>query len=470
MIRVKKGTPLTLENLAYWYSQFLNEKSKRTLWRSYYENMLNGQNIVTLPFAKKLVLTAASATVGDGVSYSEPDDLNESQKLLYDEIMRLFEAQNSDGQNKKIVIEAGATGTGYELCYMSDDEQPVPKVAKIKSENAFVVFDDTVECNSLYAVYFDEYKVNNVQHVKMYVYDNENYYVSELQSWKEPNIVGVLGEPIPHNMGRVPLTKMWNNEEEQADFAQVINLINDRDFLHDLTLADTKKIVKNILAIVNAKLAGKTVDEKSNSRDSINEVGVLELESGGMNPASVQMLSKNENYGMITEFGKDLDSKIYDLTMIPDLTSDTFAGNVTGVALELKLLPFKELVKLKEENLIALVKRRLKMYAYALTRAVEVDGNVISSDYEWFDTDDITVTIHRNWTKNLIEISQMISMLQTTQLFSKEFLTNLMPDADYQVEKERKRVESEDEALQQTTQADANNFSLENFNSLFRSE
>ena len=50
-------------------------------------------------------------------------------------------------------------------------------------------------------------------------------------------------------------------------------------------------------------------------------------------PASAYMLSKNENYGMIDSFGKDVDSKIYDLTMIPDLSSETFAEMLQGLHL-----------------------------------------------------------------------------------------------------------------------------------------
>ncbi len=460
-----------MQNLTGWYLEFMKEQTRRTNLRAYFLNELNGSNILKLPFVKKLVLTSASATVGDGISLSEPEELDEKQKALYDKITKLFERQKLNAQDKKIVIDGCATGTGYELCYMSDDEEPVPKVAKINSENAFVVFDNTVERNSLYGVYFEKYTSLKKKHVRLYVFDNENSYTADLldESIATQYVSGVLSEATPHNMGRVPLTKYWNNDAEQADFEPVIDLIADRTTLHDLTLADTKKIVKNILTLINAELAGNTPEQKAVNRDDINELAVLELKSQGIKPAIAQMMSKNESYGMITEFGNDIDSKIYDLTMIPDLTSDTFAGNVTGVALELKLLPFKELVKLKEEQLIALIKRRLKMYAYALTRSVVIDGEVITpDDYEWFDTDDIEITVHRNWTRNVVEIAQMISTLQTTTLFSEEFLTNLMPEADYQVEKERKTVEAEDNVNRQTSFADPNNFSLENLTAQLR--
>jgi SPP1 family phage portal protein len=464
-IRVKKGTPLTIENLNSWILEFeKTEKVRRELLRAFY---LNSNNSLKLPFAKKLVLTSASATVGDGVTFSEPQGLSKKQKALYDKLLELYDNQQMITHDKKMVIDMCATSTAYELIYMSDDEVPVPKTAKILSENAFIVFDNTVEQNSLYAVWFEKYKQDGKERILVNFADTQNTYTIDCE--KSLLKQQALPNGVPHFAGRVPLSKGWNNDEEQADFEQVIELIKDRSTLHDLTLADTKKIVKNILALVNAQLAGKTKDEKRASLSDIGETPVLELNNPNPNvPASAYMLSKNENYGMIDSFGRDVDSKIYDLTMIPDLSSETFAGNVTGVALELKLLPFKELVKLKEENLRKLYRRRNKIYANMLTQAVDIDGNLIESDYEWFNTDLIEITVHRNWTKNLVEIATMIATLKSTGLYSDKYLTNLMPDADFEAEKEQKLVEAKTRQNETITATDPNNFSAENLASLFR--
>lgn len=465
MIRVKADTILTPQIVADWIEEFKTEQERRKEMHDYYINATG----LKLPFAKKLVFTSASATLGDGVSVSEPENLSEKQKKLFDYIIELFENQDIATHDKELILECGATGTGYELVYMSDDDKPVPEVAIISSRNAFVVFDESVKPKSLYAVWFDYFKINNVEWERVNVADNINTYTFEIEKGKETNIK--LPDPTAHNIGRVPLSKIWNNKEEQADFEQVTDLIEDRTTLHDLTLADTKKIVKNILTLINSKLAGRTPEEKKTSVGNINDISVLELLSDHPDmPVSAQMLSKNENYGMIDVFGKDLDSKIYDLTLIPDLTSDTFAGNITGVALELKLLPFKELVQLKEKDLIKLYKRRIKLYALALTQDIVIqegeEQKIIPSEFEWFDTDKCIIEVHRNWTQNLIEISQMITTLQSTGLFSDKYLTNLMPNADFEEQKEQLKVEKEDKLKE----PDPNNFSLADFNGIMREQ
>ena len=79
-----------------------------------------------------------------------------NKKALYDKLLELYDNQQMITHDKKMVIDMCATSTAYELIYMSDDEVPVPKTAKILSENAFIVFDNTVEQNSIYAVWFEK--------------------------------------------------------------------------------------------------------------------------------------------------------------------------------------------------------------------------------------------------------------------------------------------------------------------------
>ena len=115
-IRVKKDTLLTIENLNSWILEFeKTEKVRRELLRAFY---LNSNNSLKLPFAKKLVLTSASATVGDGVTFSEPQGLSKKQKALYDKLLELYDNQQMITHDKKMVIDMCATSTAYELIYM----------------------------------------------------------------------------------------------------------------------------------------------------------------------------------------------------------------------------------------------------------------------------------------------------------------------------------------------------------------
>lgn len=259
------------------------------------------------------------------------------------------------------------------------------------------------------------------------------------------------------------MTEILNNDEEQADFEQAIELIRDRTNIHNINYKDFEKIAKNYLKAKNVDFKGDTREEKDATQQEMADSQRIGLKTGrNADPSDdITIISKNENYSSITEFGKDADSKIYDLSMIPDLSSQEFAGNLSGVAIKYKLFPFKELVKTKNGELEKMYRRRLKMYMAAL---VAKD----SGKYEEFDVAQCTITFNRSWLDNELELAQMIAQLAPTGLYSDKYLTNKMPDADYDDEQAQIAIEREEKAKHMAANPDPNNFSLEGFNGLFR--
>lgn len=463
MIRVKDAT-LTANNLAIWYNEWLKD----------YQRIKDNEDIFTnklklkMPFAKKLVITSSAAAIGDGITLSVPENLSPRQQITFDRMIELYKKQTIDAEDAEIIKNGCEYSKAYELLYMSSDDMPVPKTASISPLNGFVVFDDTVENNSLYGIYFNEYMKGKDWFMTFYIYDSVNVYEREYLA-KDIKEIKLDDYPItaetgkPHNMGRVPLTEYLNNKEEQSDFEQVIELIRDRSSIHNLNIKDMKEIAKNYLKGRNIKFAGITEQEKQTSKIKAAELQLIEVEADTDAPNDdITILSKTENYSSVDVFGGDIDSKIYDLSLIPDLTSDTFAGNITGVALEFKLLPFKEMIKTKDPAIERLYRRRNKMYIDALS--------LNNTEYEWFDAGDIIITTNRNWTKNIVELGSLIQTLKNTGLFSDKRLTNIMPDVDYDEEQTQLTIERKEKAKLQTTQLDPNNSSVEQIAALMREQ
>lgn len=453
-IKIDKETKLTTALIDKWYALFASERDELKKKLNLYLNKNDeGKTILKMPFAKKLVLTSAASTVGNGVSIAPCDEMESGQQKLFDEITRLFKRQTVSAHDVAMVKDGCIYGKAFELAYMSDDDVPVPKVAKIPATNAFVVYDDTVEQNSLYGIFFDEYTDTDGQKkCRFYVYDN-------VCRWLYDNGGGGLINCGEHHLGRVPLTEYLNNDEEQGDFEQVVDLMFDRSIVHNLNVKDMKTIAKNYLKGRNVDFAGRTADEKKKSMQKAADMNLIELDA--QDPADdMTILSKNENYSSVDVFGKDIDGKIYDLSMIPDLSDDNFAGNQSGVALELKLKPFKELVKAKDVYIERLYRRRIKMYMTALLAR----ENCVAA----FDVSDIEISVGRTWAENTLEIAQIVSTLAATGLFSDEYLISKLPDADYATEIKRQEEESKTKGERQTAVADPNNFSLESLTSLLR--
>lgn len=496
MIRISKNTPLTLNNVKKWINEFVTDFLPNLQQNNdFYLNSFND----VLPFAKKLVTISASATLWDNINVVMPSDnddmtnnFTDGQKETFKRIMELFDKQSISAQDLGVITQGCTYGMGYELAYMSSDENPTPKVAYIDPTHCFIVFDDTVEINSLYGIYFNEKRdINNKTYVDCYVYDDKFVYNFELNSkllsirpmrqaqgsccnsFSYADIeylpIGITGEylpnnqdidfilsALPHNMGRMPITEYFNNMELQGDFEQVKPTIIMRNKINDFAFKDARTIASNIVKLMKTdNTFGATIDEESLQalmESILTKTGVA-LPSG----YDMQILTKQESFSMISVFGNDLDNKIYDLSMIINFTSDEFAGNVTGVALRLKLFPFKKMVSNKDHYIEKLYKRRIKMYLHALS---QLDPTI-----ETFDVAELKISIKRTWEENIQELAQTVAQLYSTGLFSHKYLIEKMPDGDYDIEISQKEIENKNA----TMQADSNNTSTGDFEALIRS-
>jgi SPP1 family phage portal protein len=95
---------------------------------------------------------------------------------------------------------------------------------------------------------------------------------------------------------------------------------------------------------------------------------------------------------------------IHKFSMVPDLTDEQFAGNVSGVAMRYKLLGLENLTRIKERWFREGLQDRMRLYAHFLG----VKGSPA------LDADRVTVTFSRSLPENLLEISQMVNNLKNT--------------------------------------------------------
>ena len=487
MIRTSADTPLTKENLKKWINEFKTEYLPNLQEnRAYYLNT----DKAPLPYAKKIVTISAAATVGEGIDLKTDDSFSEEQKRTFEEIERLFTKQIISYEDLSIITQGATYGIAYELGFMSDDEKPVPKCKWLDACHTFVVFDDTVEDNALYGIYFNEITEGNAKYTDIYVYDKDYKYSVRVAGHatggnnkffrindgdripmiyaqpqydsvdlliKEPQQIqlsdGYTAEP--HHMGRMPITVYFNNNDEQSDFEQVKPAINARNKIHELAMEDAETIASNYLVFKDNEIAGNTEEEKSRTVRKIGRTKVIEAGEG-----DVAILTKQETFSMISIYGKDVENKIYDLSMIINFSSEEFSGNITGVALRLKLFPFKRLVKNKDYFIEKLYRRRLKMYMHALS--------ALNVEYAEFDVSEVKVNIKRTWEENILELAQVIGTLAPTGLFSDRYLIEKMPDGEYEVEIQQKQTEGEAKTDEQLTGVGLDNSYLGDYASILR--
>ena len=88
--------------------------------------------------------------------------------------------------------------------------------------------------------------------------------------------------------------------------------------------------------------------------------------------------------------------------MIPDLSDEQFAGNVSGVAMKYKLLGLEQLTRLKERWFREALRERLRCYAHFLS----VKGG------RMVDESRIRITFARTLPESALEAAQMVKTLE----------------------------------------------------------
>jgi SPP1 family phage portal protein len=131
------------------------------------------------------------------------------------------------------------------------------------------------------------------------------------------------------------------------------------------------------------------------------------------------------------------------------MTDKDFASNVSGVAMQFKLLGLNQITKIKERYFKEGLRERIQLFNAIL----EVKG------LKPVDIDNITITINHSLPKNLVEIAQVIGNLEG--ICSKETLVAQLPfveDPVAEVEKatEEKRQLMDEQFVMSTPSAVTN--------------
>lgn len=327
--------------------------------------------------------------IGEPVSYTAPDGVN------IDGLMKALKKADSTTQDSDLALDLAKYGRAYELTYMSSDEKPVVKFARISPETAFVVYDDTVEQNPVFGCYYYPYTDSDNQTryncTIVTAYDEKQFIADEF--------FGVLGEVSqkPHSFGLVPLNEFYNNGDRTGDYEQVLSLIDAYNIIQSDRVNDKEQFV-NALLVLKGVTLGDTNEEMKETYAALKAEGVMQLPAEG---ADAAYLTRQFDEGSIETLRKSIEEDIYRFSCVPNMSDSNFAGNVSGVAMRYKTLALEQLAKIKERFFTEGLRYRLRLIQNILT----VQGAAA------VDLDEITITFKRSLPANELELAQMVTML-----------------------------------------------------------
>lgn len=378
-------------------------------------------------FPRYIVTMAAGYLLGKPVSYSAQEGQEEALALISD----AYQLSNIDAIDAELAKDCGVYGRGVELCYA--DKEARPKAANLDPECAFVVYDDTVECQPLFGVYFRQlYDVQGKPKDWVISIYTENAKLEYIQG----SLTMLPGEPAsvePHYFGQVPMIEYWNAEDEHGDFEQVQSLIDAYNLLQSDRVNDKEQFVDSLLVIWGARMepdeSGRTPGQQ------LRQDKVLQLPD---RDCGAEFLSHAMTETDVEVLKNAIKADIHKFSMVPDLTDEHFAGNASGVAMRYKLLGLEQLIRVKERWFKEGLRERLRCFAHFLS----VKGAKL------LDADRVNINMARGLPENLLEISQMVGNLHN--LVPDDLLLSQVPFVEnVQDAMEKLKTQKEEAARQQ---------------------
>ena len=371
--------------------------------------------------AKDIADTSTGYFMGNTISYSNSEDTD------IDELLIAFDNAEVDESDHDNALDMAIYGVAYEYVYARENEN-ILDIKSLEVENTFIVYDDSIEQQPLFGVYYFKRKENKTDtETYQAVIMTKQFIYSIVLEGKEKGVIS--DNPIPHNMGDIPIIEYKNNIYSIGDFEQQIGLIDSYNSLTANRINDKEQFIDSILVLYGARL-GDDEEESIKAMESLAEHKLLELHP----EARAEYLSKTLNENEVETLRNAVKQDIYTFSHIPNLTDENFAGNSSGVAMEFKLLGLEMITKIKQRYYVKGLKKRIKLFAnYLGLTQIAIDANSIIPHFS------------RSLPKNLLEISQIVSNLdgkvsQETLLSQIPFVENPMSEIEKVNEEKQENI------------------------------
>lgn len=339
---------------------------------------------------------------------------------LMDRLSDINESNNEQDHNYQMAKNMSIFGEAWELLFVDEEGElrfvslrPDEVIPKYKVNS----FGKTLE----YAARITYSKKNKeyITKVDIYYEDHIEYYIRENGSLK-------LYDVQPHYFGKVPIIYYENNDELMGDFEKEITLIDEYD---KRSSDNANEQDNNRNAYLKLKNMSGVQDEDIKA---CNEMGAFKLDED----QDVEYLIKQINDSYIQNSLNNTDNNIHKFSKVPNLSDESFAGNLSGVAIAFKLWPLEQVAAIKERKFKTGLKRRMKLICIYL--------NLICKTYDFFDYKDINTKFVRNIPQNVQEMVGIANDL--VDLVDRETVLSIIPFIDNPAEVlEKKRKEEEGE-------------------------
>lgn len=378
----------------------------------------------------------------NGYCFGHAIQVQSDKEMTQNKLNDLHNLNDVDSHNRSLGLDLSIFGRAYE--YIIRNQEDEVRFYKSDPRNTFVIYDTSVEENSLMAIRY--WKVSTEDSVELTEVESNIYYVDVITDkatyFYEANSVTNLElserkPPEAHSFGRVTITEFSNNEKRRGDFEKVIPLID----LYDEAQSDTANYMSDLNDAM-LLIKGKIDLGNENVVRLQKEANVFHLEPPEYRDdndkvtegnVDAEYIYKQYDVSGVEAYKDRISRNIHMFTNTPDMTDENFSGNQSGEAMKYKLFGLEQRTAIKEGLFRKGLVRRYKLVGEIMGVNREIDKDNLK---------DLVFTFTRNLPKSLTEEMQMY--MSAGGEISQKTLMSLVSFID-NPQDEVKRIEKEQE-------------------------
>ena len=376
-------------------------------------------------FARYITNMATSYFAGKPIEYMVEDEGYKKELMPY-----LDDTYNFDYEISK---EASKKGIAYELLYVTEKSElrsrqyGAEEIIPIYSASPDEFLNGFIKLSAIYNL--DGYLKKEIAAV----YDKTDIYEFERGTG---NGRFSLVDIRKHYLNDVPLIVYWNTQEMNSDYEGVISLIDAYDRAESNTANDMDYFTDAYLLIKGAE--GGLVDEEgedillSDSDEALKNKRIMYLDEKG----DAKFLEKDGDNSSIEEFKNRVFKDIFFVSQVPALTDESFAGDLSGIAIKYKLIGLEQLAIMKENRMRLAKAKKISMITDWINwkKSKNYNASTVKQKYT------------RNFTENVSEIIDNVTKL--TGVVSKRTQLDMLPKEI--IADTNKELETIDEELKES--------------------
>lgn len=415
-----KDEPITVEVV----TKFMEKHKLEVARYEYLKNMYLGimaiddepakdswkpDNRLAVNFTKYIVDTFTGYFNGIPVKKSHSD------KEILTKLQEFDNLNDMEDEESELAKMACIYGRAFEFLYQDEDTQT--NVVYNSPENMFMVYDDTVKQEPLFAVRYGVDEDKKLQ--------GEVYTLLETIKISGENDEISFGEGTYNPYPDLPVVEFYFNEERMSIFESVISLVNAFNKAISEKANDVDYFSDQYLTFL-----GAAVEEEDLKNIRSNRVINYYADGEGKN-VDVKFLEKPDSDSQTENLLDRLTKLIFQTTMVANISDESF-GSSSGVSLAYKLQAMSNLALSFQRKFQSSLNSRYKLFC-------ELSTNVSNKD-AWKD---IEYTFTRNEPKDIKEQAETANILMgITSQETALSVISVIPDVQAEMEKIKKEEAS----------------------------